>query len=65
MDSISSVSRNALILRWNKACEFEPTEKRTEVDEEELKPDKQPIEVSYDENEQNPQADINEKLKQS
>ena len=35
MDSISSVSGNALISSWNKACGLEPTEKPSDVDEDE------------------------------
>ena len=56
MDSISSVSKSALISSWNKARGLEPTEKPLDVDEDEDKlielelseieqPDEQPIEV--------------------
>ena len=35
MDSISSVSKSALISSWNKARGFQPTEKTLDVDEDE------------------------------
>ena len=65
MDSISIVSRNALISSWNRAGGLEPIEKPSDIAayegaliELELfqleEPDEHPIEVSYDENEPNP-----------
>ena len=62
MNSISSVSRSALYSSWNKARGLKPTEKPSNVneDEDELiklklleieEPDELPIEVSDDENE--------------
>ena len=63
MDSIWSVKSNALISNWIKACGLEPTEKSSDLDEDELiefellqlkEPDKPPIQVSDDEIEPNP-----------
>ena len=63
VDSISSVSRNALISSWNKVRGLEPTENPSDVDGEDLielelfeleEPDEQPTEVSDDENEPSP-----------
>ena len=74
MDSISSVSKSALISSWNKARGLEPTEKPLDVDEDELielelleieQPDEQPIEVSDDENESIQPKKINKKLNQT
>ena len=76
MDSISSVSKSALISSWNKARGLEPTEKPSDVDEDEdelielelleiEQPDEQPIEVSDDENESIPPKKINKKLNQT
>ena len=71
MDSISSVSKSALISSWNKARGLEPTEKPLDVDEDELielellelePPDEQPIKVSDDENESIPPRKINKNL---
>ena len=73
MDSISSVSKSALISSWNKARGLELTKKPIDVveDEDELielelseieQPDEQPIEVSDDEDESIPQKKINKKL---
>ena len=73
MDSISSVSKSALISSWNKARRFEPTEKTSDVDEDEDElielellelepPDEQPIKVSDDENESIPPRKINKNL---
>ena len=63
--SDSSVSRNALISSCNKTRWYEPTEKPSDVDEDEdklielelldlEKPDEQPTKVSDDESESNP-----------
>ena len=62
MDSISSVSRNAMISSWNNARRLELIEKPSDVDEDEEKliqlelliieePDEQQVKVSDDDNE--------------
>ena len=61
MESISSVSRSVQVSSWSKARGLEPTEKASDVDEDELielleleELDEQTIEVSDDENKPNP-----------
>ena len=76
MDSISSVSKSALISSWNKARGFQPTEKPIDVDEDEdelielelseiEQLDEQPIEASDDENESISPEKINKKINQT